>query len=196
MPAHGLTGNSDIVYDPTTGNADGTGRTQIYATNDPNDTAHYNALCTSAQCMNMIPTSRISPAAAKILDLQQQAPGRFLPAPARRSPATIIWRRPTFFDRFSTDDKVNWNATDKFTMYGHVGYLNFDALDPQQFGAVGGTEISGFGGNEGHMYGYTATTCHYRKLRRLAEFRYRRQLRVHAPDRKLRDLGRQQHARI
>ena len=157
--AHGLTGNSDVVYDPTTGNADGTGRSQIYATNDLNDTAHYNALCTSAQCMNMIPTSRISPVAAKLMGLQRQAPGRFLSSASTSEPSDNYLAATDFsFNRFSTDDKVNWNATDKFTMYGHVGYLNFDALDPQQFGAVGGTEISGFGGNEGHMYGYTATT--------------------------------------
>lgn len=157
--ANGLTGNPDIVYDPTTGNADGTGRTQIYATNNPNDPAHYNALCTSAQCLNMIPTNRISPAAAKMMALLSQAPGRFLPSASSTEPSDNYLAATDFsFDRFSTDDKINWNATDKFTMYGHIGYLNFDDLDPQSFGPMGGPEISGFGGNEGHGYGHTITT--------------------------------------
>ena len=158
-PASGLKANADIVYDPTTGNPDGTGRTQIYANNDPNDTAHYNALCTSAQCLNMIPTSRISPVAAKMMTLLQQAPGRFLPSASSSAPSSNYLAATDFsFDRFSTDDKINWNATDKFTMYGHIGYLNFDDMDPQSFGPMGGPEISGFGGNEGHGYGHTITT--------------------------------------
>jgi Carboxypeptidase regulatory-like domain len=158
-PANGLTGNADIVYDPTTGNADGTGRTQIYATNDPTDTAHFNALCTSAQCLNMIPTSRISPASAKMMALLTQAPGRFLPSSSTAEPSDNYLAATDFsFDRFSTDDKINWNATDKFTMYGHIGYLTFDDLDPQSFGPMGGPEISGFGGNEGHGFGHTLTT--------------------------------------
>ena len=35
-----LTGAPYPIYDPATGNLDGTGRTQIYATNNPADTAH------------------------------------------------------------------------------------------------------------------------------------------------------------
>ncbi|TAM82748.1 MAG: hypothetical protein EPN47_08840 [Acidobacteria bacterium] len=158
-PANGLARNADIVYDPTTGNANGTGRTQIYATNNPNDPAHYNSLCASAQCFNMVPTSRISPAASKLLALLQQAPGRFLQSASTATPNDNYLAATDFaFNRFSTDDKINWNATDRFTMYGHIGYLNFDDLDPQQFGAVGGTQISGFGGNEGHGFGHTITT--------------------------------------
>ncbi|HET9177235.1 MAG TPA: TonB-dependent receptor [Terriglobia bacterium] len=157
-PANGLNANSDIVFDPTTGNADGTGRTQIYATNDPNDTAHYNALCTSAQCLNMVPTSRISPTATTLLNLLQQAPGRFLQSASTSAPNDNYLAATSFaFNRFTTDDKVNWNATDKFTMYGHIGFLKFDDLDPQQFGEVGGDPISSYGGNEGHGYGHTLT---------------------------------------
>ncbi|HEX5410847.1 MAG TPA: TonB-dependent receptor [Terriglobia bacterium] len=159
-PANGLTGNTDIVYDPTTGNADGTGRTQIYATNDPNDTAHYNALCTSAQCLNMIPTSRISAASAKMMQLLTQAPGRFQQSSSDSEPSDNYLAATDFsFDRFSTDDKINWNATDKFTMYGHFGYLSFNDIDPQSFGPMGGPEISSFGGNEGHGNGHTLTTA-------------------------------------
>ena len=157
-PANGLDPNARIVFDPTTGNADGTGRTQIYATNDPNDAAHYNSLCTSAQCLNMIPASRISPTAATLLGLLLQAPGRFLQSASTDEPSDNYLAATSFaFNRFTTDDKVNWNATDKFTMYGHIGFLKFDDLDPQEFGAVGGNPISDYGGNEGHGYGHTIT---------------------------------------
>jgi Carboxypeptidase regulatory-like domain/TonB dependent receptor-like, beta-barrel len=154
--ANGLAANSRIVYDPTTGNADGTGRTQIYATNIQGPT--YNPLCTSAQCFNMIPTSRISPTATTLLGLLQQAPGRFLPSASTSAPSDNYLAATSFaFNRFTTDDKINWNANDKFTMYGHIGYLKFDDVDPQEFGQVGGNPISDYGGNEGHGYGHTLT---------------------------------------
>ncbi len=68
------------IFDPTTGDeADclpggntklcGTGRTQIYSTNVSTDTAHYNPLCASAQCLNMIPTSRLDPISLKLVAL-------------------------------------------------------------------------------------------------------------------------------
>jgi hypothetical protein len=157
-PTNGLNPNADIVYDPTTGNADGTGRTQIFATNNSADPATYNPLCTAAQCFNMIPSSRISPTTTKLLNLLQQAPGRFLPSASTSAPNDNYLAATSFaFNRFTTDDKINWNATDKFTMYGHIGFLKFDDVDPQEFGEVGGNPISDYGGNEGHGYGHTIT---------------------------------------
>jgi hypothetical protein len=70
----------DPIFDPTTGDERdclpggntklcGTGRTQIYSTNVSTDAAHYNSLCASAQCLNMIPTSRLDPIALKLVAL-------------------------------------------------------------------------------------------------------------------------------
>jgi len=79
------TGNNDIVYDPTTGNADGTGRTQIFASDDP-ASPNYNSVCTAAQadasgnCANVIPTSRRP----------------IYPVTPTTSPITTIWQRRTF----------------------------------------------------------------------------------------------------
>ena len=42
-------------------------------------------------------------------------------------------------------------------MFGHFGYLNYNDLDPQMFGEVGGPPISDYGGNEGRGTGHTAT---------------------------------------
>jgi Carboxypeptidase regulatory-like domain len=49
------------IYDPATGTATGTGRTQFVASSNPSD-PKFNPLCTnSAGCPNMIPVARISP---------------------------------------------------------------------------------------------------------------------------------------
>lgn len=157
-PANGLAANSDIVYDPTTGNADGTGRTQIYATNNAGDGAHFNPLCGSPKCLNMIPSSRISPVATKLLNLLQKAPGRFQASASSSAPSDNYLAATDFaFNRVTTDDKIDWNASDKFTMFGHLGFLHYDDTDPQMFGEVGGPPISGYGGNEGHANGHTTT---------------------------------------
>lgn len=162
-PASGLGANSDIVYDPTTGRSGGYGRKQIMASDNPTSPL-YNALCLATQanaaglCANVIPTARLSSVTQKLLGLLQKAPGRFLSSASSRAPADNYLAATDFaFNRFTTDDKINWNATDKFTMYGHLGLLTFNDLDPQEFGAVGGNPISDYGGNEGHGYGHTIT---------------------------------------
>lgn len=156
--ANGLAANADVVYDPTTGNANGTGRLPIYATNNPADTAHYNALCKSATCLNVIPTSRISPVAQKLMALLQKAPGRFLPSASTSAPSDNYLAATDFaFNRTTTDEKIDWVANNKLTMFGHFGYLNYSDLDPQMYGEVGGEPISDYGGNEGKGSGYTAT---------------------------------------
>ncbi len=86
-PANGLAANADMVYDPTTGNANGSGRAAIWANNNPLDAAHYNALCDRPMCANVIPTSRISPVARKLMGLLQKAPGRFLPSASSSAPS-------------------------------------------------------------------------------------------------------------
>lgn len=157
-PTNNLAANADIIYDPTTGDSSGNNRTQIFATNNASDPAHYNALCASATCPNMIPTSRMSPVALKLIGLLKQAPGTFLPSKSSSAPSTNYLAATDFaFNRFTTDDKIDWNASDKFTMYGHLGFLRYNDLDPQEFGAVGGEPISSYGGNEGHAFGHTLT---------------------------------------
>jgi hypothetical protein len=157
-PANGLAANADTIYDPTTGNADGTGRTPFFASNNPGDPAHYNALCGSPTCANMIPTSRLSPVSQKLLGLLQKAPGRFLTSASSSAPSDNYLAATDFaFNRITTDQKIDWNVTDKFNMFGHLGYLNYNDLDPQQFGEVGGPPISDYGGNEGQGTGHTLT---------------------------------------
>jgi Carboxypeptidase regulatory-like domain/TonB dependent receptor-like, beta-barrel len=157
-PANGLAANADTIYDPTTGNADGSGRTPIYASNNPLDASHYNALCGGPMCVNMIPTARISPVAQKLMALLQKAPGRFLPSSSSSAPSNNYLAATDFaFNRTTTDEKIDWNASQKLTMFGHLGFLSYNDTDPQMFGEVGGNPISGFGGNEGRGDGHTLT---------------------------------------
>jgi hypothetical protein len=156
--ANGLSANPNIIYDPTTGNPNGSGREPIWATNNIADTAHYNALCQSAKCLNVVPTSRISPVSAKLMSLLQKAPGRFLRSASSSAPSSNYLAATDFaFNRTTTDEKIDWHATDKLNMFGHLGYLRYNDTDPQQFGEVGGDPISSYGGNEGKGDGYTAT---------------------------------------
>ena len=157
--------NPDMVYDPATGNADGTGRLPIFATNNAADASTYNALCQAGdpgstlitggftQCNNVIPTSRISPVAAKLMSLM---PAQSLPTSTSYEPDNnFISRVDVNYRRVTGDEKVNWNATDKLTMFGHIGWLHYSTYNPQIFGTVGGPQASGFVGNEGAGWGHT-----------------------------------------
>lgn len=152
--------NPDVVYDPTTGTSSGNGRTQIFATDNPAD-PNYNSLCTSSQanaagqCMNVIPTSRISPTATALLNLM---PGSNLPSTATNTVSNnFLGAADVHFARFTTDDKVNWNVNDKLTMYGHLGFLHFGSLNPTIFGNTLQGVGAGFIGNPGQAFGHTVT---------------------------------------
>ncbi len=153
--------NGDIIYDPTTGNAKGSNRTQIMASDNPSSPL-YNALCMASQanaqgmCGNVIPTARISPIASKLMAM--------MPAPNITSTNNsevsnnYIFNADVHFNRITTDDKINWNATNKFTMFGHLGYLHYDTLNPTVFGnTLQGDGVSGYIGNPGKGNGHTIT---------------------------------------
>ncbi len=131
--------NPNIVYDPATGASDGSGRTQISCLGVP----------------NVICANRISPVAQKLLAL---LPPPNLPSSSNTVPNNDYLAATDFaFNRFTSDEKVDWNATDKLHMYGHFGWLTYNDLDPQRFGKVGGDPIDGFGGNEGRGDGHTVS---------------------------------------
>jgi hypothetical protein len=137
-PANGLATNPYVIYDPTTGDPAGNDRDPFPG--------------------NIIPASRISPVANKLMALLQKAPGRFLPSASTAAPNANYLAATSFaFNRTTTDEKIDWNASDKFTMFGHFGFLRYNDLDPQMFGEVGGPPISNYGGNEGQGVGHTLT---------------------------------------
>lgn len=129
--------SSRPIYDPATGNPDGSKRTAF-----PN---------------NIVPRSRFEPIVAdKIIPLipLPNIPGDLL--------TNNYFAQGSFaYNRNTLDTKVNWNATNKFNMYTRLSVLRYDMHDPQVFGDLGGPPVSGFGGNPGHGFGgtYSATVA-------------------------------------
>ncbi|HEX5412462.1 MAG TPA: TonB-dependent receptor [Terriglobia bacterium] len=146
-----LSATGTDIYDPLTGNPDGSGRQQFFATNDPNDTAHFNAACTAAQCLNMIPTSRLDPIAQQILT--------FVPLPNRSGVSRDFFTNGVrVFHRNQVDTKVNYNVNSKFNLIGTFGMLHYINITPTAFGVAGGGPVFGQGGNPGKGSGNTYRT--------------------------------------
>jgi hypothetical protein len=125
------------IYDPATGNANGTGRTQFAG--------------------GIIPASRIDPIAKRIL--------QDLPAPnvAGRTGTNIgsnyYAAAPYSFDRKTIDSKINWNISEKLTTYGRLSFLTYKQLNPGALGKLDGVGVAPQGGNtgtgSGNTYGVT-----------------------------------------
>jgi len=125
-----LSGSDRPIYDPLTGNPDGTGRTPF-----PN---------------NIIPQERIDPIARQIFNL--------MPAPTFEDTLTNNFYVGGVyqFDRTVMDSKVDWHVTDKLNMYGRFSILRFEMLAPTLFGETligpaiaGGNSQSADGGTYG-----------------------------------------------
>ncbi|MGH9338563.1 MAG: TonB-dependent receptor domain-containing protein, partial [Acidobacteriota bacterium] len=117
------------IYDPLTGNPDGSGRTPF-----PN---------------NIIPAERIHPVSKKIFDL--------MPAPHFEGIDNNYFATGSYaFDRNVLDTKVDWHVNDKFNMYGRLSILRYDMNAPTVFGKeligdaiAGGNSHFAFGGTYG-----------------------------------------------
>jgi hypothetical protein len=126
------------IYDPLTGNPNGSGRTPF--------------------ANNMIPGDRIDPIVQRLLAL--------LPLPNVRNPdgsvpATDNYfvQAPFVFNRWTVDSKINWNATDKLNLFGRVSILDFftengTVFGQQLQGQAMGTSNPGTG--EGNTYNVSA----------------------------------------
>jgi hypothetical protein len=126
-----MSGSSTVIYDPATGDATGRGRTPFPG--------------------NMIPADRFSPASVKL------AAGTPLPNLPGLTNNYFV-SAPYMFDRHTGDGKINWNASDNFTMYARVSILKYNMSNPESFGDFGGPQISSAGGNPGQGFGGTYST--------------------------------------
>ncbi|HYO84716.1 MAG TPA: TonB-dependent receptor [Bryobacteraceae bacterium] len=119
------------IFDPATGTSEGFDRQPF-----PN---------------NIIPTSRLSPAALRI--------ARLFPDPMFPGTANNLFVGGGYaFDRDTLDTKVNWNATDKFSMYGRFSFLDYRVTNPGYFGeALVGPPVAGgqVGAAKGNSYSTT-----------------------------------------
>ncbi len=111
------------IYDPTTGSADGTGRTQFAG--------------------NLIPSNRISPIAKKLLSFLQ-APniaGAALGTPNYVFNEVFIKKTQAF------DTKINYNINDKNVLSYRFSFQRPNVVQPSAYGIYGGPNSGGgFGG--------------------------------------------------
>jgi hypothetical protein len=142
-----FSGAGTPIYDPLTGNADGTGRTQFQVLpGDPN-----YALCdtaTNPQCLNIIPAARMDPIA-------QQIASHF-PAPTfDRLTRNYFAQAPFEFDRRQLDTKLDYNVNEKFNLAGTFGVMHYRTSVPTVFGDEGVGRAIGGSSNPGHGSGNT-----------------------------------------
>jgi hypothetical protein len=132
MRSGDLSATGVTIYDPLTGNADGTGRTPF--------------------ANNTIPTARIDPAAATMSGL--------LPALTRPNAYTSNYDAygNTEYNRSNWDFKVNYNPTDKAMIWGRYSISPMDIVALLVLGPVAGGDAFG-GGNPGHAGGRVQTTA-------------------------------------
>jgi hypothetical protein len=116
---------STTIYDPLTGNPDGTGRTPFAG--------------------NVIPSNRISSAAAKMASL----------IPALTRPNSYFNNYDAYggtqYNRDSWDFKGNYNPNSRAMIWGRYSVSPMDIIAPLDLGAAGGDAFNG--GNAGHAGG-------------------------------------------
>lgn len=126
-----LSASSTTVYDPDTGNPDGTGRTAFPG--------------------NIIPANRIDPISRRVLEL--------LPMPNIGGPTQLTQNyfagAPFNFDRHTIDSKFNFNLTEKWTSFARLSWLKFNTFNQTLFGEQGGG--AGINGSSNAGTGWGAT---------------------------------------
>ena len=135
MKAGNLSASPTLIYDPKTGNPNGTGRTPF--------------------SNNIIPADRIDPGVQNFLNLggwSPNQPGSGALGLSRNfvtSAGNYQWRR-------QYDDKLTWNPTNKLSTFFRFGLLDHNANTNGFFGALGGLPISrantGAGFVQGHLF--------------------------------------------
>ena len=147
-----LSASTTAIYNPFSGNADGTGRQQIVATsalgagtvpgpNGPVDA--FNPACTNvAGCPNIIPTALINPVSTALLN--------FIPAPnfgaAGATTNNYFALLPFHKDTDFVDGKVDANLTEKDRLSGRFSYQRPSVFQAPIFGLGGGPAQGNFEG--------------------------------------------------
>ena len=119
------------IYDPNTGNPDGSGRTPF-----PNNT---------------IPANRLSPQALKMLAL---VPAANLPGTANNYFVGANYG----LDRHSMDEKVTWQPDSRSSLFAKYTYMDAQVSSASTLGAGGGTGLSPGGSNAGSGFSHMKVT--------------------------------------
>jgi hypothetical protein len=135
------------IYDPLSGHADGSGRTQFQVfPGDPN-----YALCNTATnpgCFNIIPAARMDATA-------QEIASHFPANNIDRESDNYFVSAPFTFDRHQVDSKVDINVNPKFNLAGTFGVLHYRTSVPTVFGDDAVGEPIGGSSNPGSGHGNT-----------------------------------------
>jgi hypothetical protein len=113
------------IYDPLTGNADGTGRTQIS--------------CNGV--LNVICPNRISPVATKLLNFLKTFPPNIPNAPFNTQ--NTVFNEVLEKKTHSMDAKINWNISEKNVMSYRFSYQQPKVVQPGPYGIYGGPNSGG-----------------------------------------------------
>jgi Carboxypeptidase regulatory-like domain/TonB dependent receptor-like, beta-barrel len=135
------------IYDPLSGNRDGSGRTQFRVL--PGD-ANY-ALCNTAtnpNCLNIIPAARMDAIAKRIAG---SIPANNL----ERERDNYFVSGPFTFDRHQIDSRVDYNVSPKLNLTGTFGFLHYRTSVPTVFGEAAVGRPIGGSSNPGHGHGNT-----------------------------------------
>ncbi len=111
-----FTGTGTTLFDPQTGAANGTGRTPFPG--------------------NMIPSARFDPASVRMISL--------LPAPNLTTfPNNYFATGNYTFNRDNFDVKINYNPTDKSSVFGRYSFSPSSIFDPPSLEQAGGDALTG-----------------------------------------------------
>src|SRR5882724_906608 len=163
------------IYNPFSGNPDGTGRQQLVATsslgvatvpgrNGPVDA--FNPACTNAAgCPNIVPLALIDPISAKLMAL--------LPAPTAAGNSNNYFALLAFHkDTDFVDAKVDANLTDKDRLSGRFSYQRPSIFRAPIFGLAGGPAQGNFEGSGiQNTYSIGLNYNHFFSNTLVAEFR-------------------------
>ncbi len=148
-----FTGSAPL-YDPSTGNPDGSGRKTLASENVDGKNAIERG---------------ISPAANKMLAL---LPHANLPGTSSNYSVAGI----NSLDRFSFDEKLTWQIDSKSSLFGKMSYLVADVKAPSTLGVGGGSGLISGGGSgysQSHVIGIGIHTCHLSKPSLRCQLRHR-----------------------
>jgi Carboxypeptidase regulatory-like domain len=145
-----LSASTTPIYNPFTGNPDGTSRQQFVASSAPGTATvqgrngmvdAFNPACTNAAgCPNIIPLALIDPISAKLL--------AFLPPPTAAGNTNNYFALLAFHkDTNFVDAKVDANITDKDRLSARFSYQRPSVLQAPIFGVAGGPAQGNFEGS-------------------------------------------------
>jgi hypothetical protein len=145
-----LSSSTTAIYNPFSGNPNGTGRQQIAATSAPGQGTvpgpngpvdAFNAACTNAAgCLNIIPTALIDPISTKLMNL--------VPAPTAAGNTNNFFGLLAFHkDTDFVDAKIDANLSDKDRLSGRFSYQRPAIFQAPLFGIAGGPAQGNFEGS-------------------------------------------------